>query len=133
LVSATLQVENWYKKACKLGIGIGGLEALKLVYQKLGRLQFVFQELGSFELVFRNLEAQWNWSQKLRGLKIYFRSLELVSEAEKLGICIRKLGILEPRNWCQKLGSLKLVYQKLRSLELVFRNSEHNTVQGESS
>jgi hypothetical protein len=40
----------------------------------------------------------------------------LVSEAEKLGICIRKLGILEPRNWCQKLGSLKLVYQKLRSL-----------------
>jgi hypothetical protein len=28
---------------------------------------------------------------------------------------------------------LKLVYQKLRSLELVFRNSEYNTVQGESS
>jgi hypothetical protein len=66
--------------------------------------------------------------------------MELVPEAQKLenlfqklGIGIRKLRILEPRNWCQKLGSLKLVYQKLRSLKLVFRNSEHNTVQGESS
>jgi hypothetical protein len=62
------KLENWYKKACKLGIGIRGLEALKLVYQKL----------GSFELVFRNLEAQWNWSQKLenlfRKLGIGFRS-----------------------------------------------------------
>ncbi len=108
------ELESWYQQPCKLGIGIRGLEALKLVYQKLGRLQFVYQKLGSsMELV---PEAQ-----KLRSLKIYFRSLELVSEAEKLGICIRKLGILEPRNWCQKLGSLKLVYQKLRILELVFK------------
>jgi hypothetical protein len=83
------------------------------VYQKLGRLQFVFQELGSFELVFRNLEAQWNWSQKLRGLKIseawnlYQKARNLgtqelvseawkletgVSEAQKLGIGFQKLG-----------------------------------------
>jgi hypothetical protein len=111
LVSATLQAWNWYQRLGSFEIGVSEAWKIAICVSEAWKLRISIQKLG----------AQWNWSQKLRSFKIYFRSLELVSQAEKLGICIRKLGILEPRNWCQKLGSLKLVYQKLRSFGIGFQ------------